>query len=142
MAAFTLNLADLQFVLKQIKIAEAHANGILLTEIRIDPRTGEVIAARNQYNVDGEFVGSNAFPPTDVDGNRLVYTLAIPDPHTPYGLRTVDGTYNNLVWTAGRLWGAAGQPMPRTFDAGKLCQRRMMAIAEHADGHVRPTPTG
>lgn len=39
----------------------------------------------------------------------------IPDPHVPWGLRTVDGTYNNLV--AGReTWGSADQPMPRLLD--------------------------
>src|SRR3546814_9714493 len=36
-------------------------------------------------------------------------------PHLPYGLRTVDGSYNNVI--PGReLWGAADQTMPRMFD--------------------------
>jgi hypothetical protein len=57
---------DLQFILQQIKIAEAHAaGGDLATLI----------------------------------GNPLL----------PYGLRTVDGSYNNLI--PGReQWGAADQP--------------------------------
>ncbi len=39
-------------------------------------------------------------------------TDLISDPHLPYGLRTVNGTYNNLV--EGReLWGSADQLMPR-----------------------------
>ena len=42
---------------------------------------------------------------------------AIPDAQTPFGLRTVDGTYNNLI--EGReTWGASGQPMPRLFETG------------------------
>ena len=36
-------------------------------------------------------------------------------PHLPYGLRTVDGSYNNVI--PGReLWGAADQTMPRMFE--------------------------
>ena len=45
---------DLQFILNQIKIAEAHASGTPLTEL-------------------------------------------VDSPLLPYGLRTVDGSYNNLV---------------------------------------------
>ena len=59
---------DLQFILDQIKIAEAHASGTPLTDL-------------------------------------------VKSPLLPYGLRTVDGTYNNLV--EGReTWGAADQPFP------------------------------
>jgi Ca2+-binding RTX toxin-like protein len=88
MAAFKLNLADLVFVLKQIKIAEAHASGTPLTEIWVD--------------ADGNVV------PANTPGA----TLAVPSPMAPFGLRTVDGTYNNIV--PGReTWGAADQTMPR-----------------------------
>ena len=71
---------DLEFILRQIKIAEAHSAGTPLTEIRVD--------------LDGNVTTDpNAAP-------------AIPAPLSPYGLRTVDGSYNNLV--AGREeWGAA-----------------------------------
>ncbi|GAU86159.1 hemolysin-type calcium-binding region [Bosea sp. BIWAKO-01] len=101
---FKLVQHDLEFVLKQIKIGEANANGAALTEIRIDPETGEVVTAAAQY-LNGVFLGD----PT--------WARAIPDPQTPFGIRTVDGTYNNLV--AGReLWGASGQPMPRLFESG------------------------
>jgi Ca2+-binding RTX toxin-like protein len=85
--AVKLNQHDLQFILKQIKIAEAHASGIPLNEIRVD--------ANGVYGTEG--------------------MLAISQPHLPYGLRTVDGTYNNII--PGReLWGAADQTMPRMFD--------------------------
>ncbi|MFG1298724.1 peroxidase family protein [Xanthobacter sp. V3C-3] len=87
---------DLEFILQQIKIAEANAAGIPLTEIRLDAN-GNVIA-------DPAWYTSPAFDPAA--------PRAIPDPHTPYGLRTVDGSYNNIV--EGREhWGAADQPMPR-----------------------------
>jgi Ca2+-binding RTX toxin-like protein len=88
--AVKLNLHDLEFVLKQIKIAEANSTAhagdgaVALTEVRID--------AEGNYGAVG--------------------TLAISQPHLPYGLRTVDGSYNNLI--EGReLWGASDQVMPR-----------------------------
>jgi Ca2+-binding RTX toxin-like protein len=72
---------DLEFILRQIKIAEVHAAGTPLTEIRLD-------AAGNP-------------DPTA--------PLALSSTLLPYGLRTVDGTYNNL--TPGREeWGSADQP--------------------------------
>ncbi|MDF1599319.1 peroxidase family protein [Mesorhizobium sp. YIM 152430] len=62
----TLVRHDLEFILKQIVIAEQHASGTPLTDL-------------------------------------------IEHPLLPYGLRTVDGSYNNLV--AGReQWGASQQP--------------------------------
>jgi Ca2+-binding RTX toxin-like protein len=70
--AVKLNQHDLQFILTQIKIAEAHSAGTPLNQL-------------------------------------------ITAPHLPYGLRTVDGSYNNII--PGReLWGAADQTMPRMFD--------------------------
>lgn len=91
MTAFTLNQADLAFILRQIKVAEAHAAGTALTSIYVDA-AGNVVAQ-------------------GAPGAQL----AIPDPHVPVGLRTVDGSYNNVV--PGReLWGAADQPMPRLLD--------------------------
>ncbi|MEY2759542.1 MAG: hypothetical protein RIR33_3320 [Pseudomonadota bacterium] len=90
MAAFKLNVADLVFVLKQIKIAEAHSGGTPLTEIWVDAN-GNVV-------------------PAGTPGA----TLAIPSPMAPFGLRTVDGSFNNIM--PGReLWGAADQAMPRVL---------------------------
>ena len=66
---FTVNKHDLQFILEQIRIAEAHASGTPLTEL-------------------------------------------VDSPLLPLGLRTVDGSYNNIV--PGReQWGASGEPFPR-----------------------------
>ncbi|MBP0463003.1 hypothetical protein J5Y09_03700 [Roseomonas sp. PWR1] len=80
----TLVKHDLEFILRQIKIAEAHASGTPLTAIRVDP-AGNVVGANDPG------------------------ALAISNTLLPYGLRTVDGTYNNL--NPGReLWGSSGQP--------------------------------
>ncbi|MFI8608428.1 peroxidase family protein [Pseudomonas sp. NPDC077649] len=64
--------SDLEFILQQIKIAEAHAAGASLY---------------------------------DLVGNPLL----------PYGLRTVDGTYNNLV-PGQEYYGSADQTMPRLLE--------------------------
>ena len=65
----TLVRHDLEFILKQIKIAEAHSAGTPLTDL-------------------------------------------VDNPLLPSGLRTVDGSFNNLV--PGReQWGASGEPFPR-----------------------------
>ncbi|NTJ43914.1 calcium-binding protein [Agrobacterium larrymoorei] len=103
MAAFTLNQADLAFVLYQIKVAEVHASGVPLTEIRVNP-DGTVVSDRAQYDAStGVYLGNPNTP------------RAIPDPHVPVGLRTVDGSYNNIV--PGREhWGSADQAMPRALD--------------------------
>ncbi|MBE7734549.1 hypothetical protein H0482_15870 [Devosia sp. CC-YST696] len=70
--ALKLNQHDLEFILKQIKIAEAHVAGTPLDQL-------------------------------------------IAQPHLPYGLRTVDGSYNNLI--PGReTWGASDQLLPRMLD--------------------------
>lgn len=66
--AVKLNLNDIQFILDQIKIAEAHASGTPLDQL-------------------------------------------VDSPLLPYGLRTVDGSYNNFG--VGReQWGASGEPFP------------------------------
>ena len=80
---------DLEFILKQIKIAEAHAAGTPLDEIRMDAN------------------GNVTFDPDA--------PLAISDPLAPYGLRTVDGSYNNL--TPGReQWGSSGKAFNPLLD--------------------------
>ncbi len=80
---------DLLFIIRQIKIAEAHSAGTELTDIRVD--------------ADGNVV-------TDGSG-----TLAISHPLAPYGLRTVDGSYNNV--SSGReQWGASDHPFTRLTD--------------------------
>ncbi|NYT64580.1 heme peroxidase [Alcaligenaceae bacterium] len=76
----TLVKHDLEFILKQIKIAEAHAAGGDLATL--------VAEAGNAAQAQGA---------ASLQAHLL-----------PYGLRTVDGTYNNLI--EGReSWGAAGE---------------------------------
>ncbi|WP_238257127.1 peroxidase family protein, partial [Methylorubrum podarium] len=77
---------DLEFILKQIEIAEAHAQGGVLAEL---------VAG---YNGN--------------DGLTQAHLL-------PYGLRTVDGSYNNLL--PGReKWGASDQSFPGLFTPAYL----------------------
>src|SRR6478672_5780399 len=79
-SGFTVTPGDLQFILKQIKIAEHHA------------------ATLTAANPCGTLVGKGP--------NQ------IPDALTSYGLRTVDGSCNNLI--AGReTYGQADQKFPR-----------------------------
>jgi hypothetical protein len=80
---------DLELILKQIKIAEAHSAGTPLTQIRVDAQ------------------GNITTDPTA--------PLAISTTLSPYGLRTVDGSYNNLV--EGRNeWGASDTPFSQITD--------------------------
>lgn len=77
----TLVKHDLEFILKQIRIAEAHAAGGDLAEL--------VAQAGQAAGVNG---------------------TGAAQPHLlPYGLRTVDGTYNNLI-EGQESWGAADKP--------------------------------
>ncbi|MGO4174513.1 peroxidase family protein [Bosea sp. TAF32] len=79
---------DLEFILRQIKIAEAHSSGTPLDQIYVNDQ-GDIVPEGTAGTV-----------------------LAISHPLAPYGLRTVDGSYNNLV--AGREeWGAADNSFPR-----------------------------
>ncbi len=73
---FILIETDLEHILKQIQIAEAHAAG------------GNLLCAS----------------PTDTTGK------CVPDASLPLGLRTVDGSFNNLLEPT---YGAADQPFPR-----------------------------
>jgi Ca2+-binding RTX toxin-like protein len=74
---------DLEFILNQIKIAEAHAAG------------GDLTTLVAQEGAPGGIAGTNPAAASLL----------------PYGLRTVDGSYNNLV--PGReTWGAADESFP------------------------------
>ena len=82
---FNLNASDLRFILKQIKISEQHAR----TATAADP-CGTLLGA-----------GLDQIPNAAAQGALL-----------PWGLRTVDGTCNNLLPGKARL-GAAGNIFPR-----------------------------
>ncbi len=81
--AFSVNRADLEFILRQIQLAESTSAAYSPTPLTI------VQAIQQAYGVSA------------ADAALL-----------PYGLRTVDGSHNNLL--PGRtLWGAADQLFPR-----------------------------
>ncbi len=82
---FTLNASDLRFILKQIKISEAHAT---------------------RENAAGEPVPGGAL--VGYGPNQVA------DPRLPFGLRTVDGRDNNLV-AGQRNFGAADVAFPRSL---------------------------
>ena len=81
---FNLNLSDLRFILKQIKIAEAHA------------------VSATAENPCGTLLGTgpNQIPNGNQQGAEL-----------PWGLRTVDGTCNNLL-PGQEKFGAADTRVP------------------------------
>ncbi|MCU1531425.1 MAG: heme peroxidase, partial [Arthrobacter sp.] len=79
----TLNAGDMRFILKQIKIAENHATK---EDAQGKPVPGQPL------------LGSGP--------NQIA------NPLLPYGLRTVDGSENNLVAKQGNF-GASGLPFPR-----------------------------
>ena len=87
----TVNQADLEFILAQIKIAEAHAAGQPL----FGP--GGLVPA---YNVS-------------------------------WGLRTVDGTYNNLLH---ETWGAADQQFPTLMDPVSAGRRHAIRSGRPGSG--------
>jgi len=68
-AGFNPNAADLEFILEQIQSAEAHAN------------------SRTPENPCGTHIGTGEFQIPEAPNTEL----------QPFGLRTVDGPYNNLV---------------------------------------------
>jgi len=75
--------SDLEFILTQIKIAEAHA----------DATTGA----------------------TTIEESRQILLGLLPNSTVPWGLRTVDGSLNNLV-PGQEYFGAAGQQFPHLVD--------------------------
>lgn len=81
--AVKLNKHDLEFILKQIEISEVHS---------------------------AQIAGVSGADATSDIGDAL--RGLVDSPLLPYGLRTVDGSYNNLV--PGReQWGSSGEPFPR-----------------------------
>ena len=86
---FNPNLSDVRFILKQIKISERHA------------------ATATPANPCGTLLGTgvNQIPNGNQQGAEL-----------PWGLRTVDGTCNNLLPGQSK-WGAADTVFPRSAPA-------------------------
>ncbi len=103
---FNLNASDLRFILKQIKIAEEHARTATAT------------------NPCGTLLGTGPDQiPNQAQGALL-----------PWGLRTVDGTCNNLLPNKEKL-GAAGNIFPRRMTP----QFRDAELSPAAFGPPSPT---
>ena len=92
---FTVTPGDLHFILKQIKIAEHHSRRRSTTPTR---------------HPCGALVGPGP--------NQ------IPDRLTPYGLRTVDGSCNNLFPRPRALRAPSDELFPRLADTGHVPGRR------------------
>ncbi|UJH70033.1 peroxidase family protein [Ornithinimicrobium sp. INDO-MA30-4] len=82
---FDLSEGDLEFILAQIEISEAHSERV---------RAGDTTAA-----------GLLCEDRNDTSGK------CVRDPSLPHGLRTVDGSFNNLEFNTD--WGSANEIMPR-----------------------------
>lgn len=85
--SFVLNQNDLEFILRQIQISEAHAAD------ELDPSNYTLLCAS----------------PQDASGS------CVPDIARPAGVRTVDGSYNNLR-VAQSDYGASDLAFPRLLD--------------------------
>jgi Animal haem peroxidase/FG-GAP-like repeat/RTX calcium-binding nonapeptide repeat (4 copies) len=86
-SSFNINKADLEFILKQIKLAESTS------------------------------IGYTAAPLSIKQAIMDTYGLSASDAAiAPYGLRTVDGTYNNILVEANKTLGAADTLFPRLTD--------------------------
>ncbi|AUI52063.1 Animal haem peroxidase [Arthrobacter crystallopoietes] len=97
---FNVTTGDLEFIIKQIDISEAHAEDTILEDEDSSPlcQTGATfnIAEQTHYDVDGDpCVGS---------------------PTLPFGLRTVDGRWNNLM-PGQDGYGTSGKDFPRLLPA-------------------------
>lgn len=82
--AFELIESDLEFILAQIEISEAHAYAQITSD------TGYSLLCPTKTDTSGKCVR---------------------DPMLPHGLRTVDGSFNNLEFNTD--WGRSNQLMPR-----------------------------
>src|SRR3954451_23499729 len=86
-SGFTVTAGDLNFILKQIKIAERHT-----TTLTASNPCGTLLAQPGDGIPDAE---------------------QVPDILTSYGLRTVDGSCNNLKDATTRNFAASDQVFPR-----------------------------
>ncbi|WP_417581806.1 peroxidase family protein [Pelagibacterium sp.] len=102
--------SDLEFILKQIKISEAHS-----LYVETDGADGAPLY--------GESLNSNP--------------ASIPSYNIAWGLRTVDGTYNHLL-PGQETWGAADQEFPELMDPQYRTVTAMVDF--DGDGPMAPVP--
>ncbi len=77
---FNVSQGDLEFIIKQIEISEAHAEDTLT-----DPGSSPLCKATSTFDIPSQ-------THFDLDGDPCVGS-----PLLPFGLRTVDGRWNNLM---------------------------------------------
>jgi hypothetical protein len=109
--SFNINKADLAFILRQIKIAELHA-------------------------------GTNGTPMTLLDAIAQEYGISATNAAlTPFGLRTVDGSENNLL--AGQVdLGAADTTFPRLTNSTFLNEQDEAAFRGITNTNYNLSVTG
>ena len=116
---FSIDAEDVRFIFNQIEVAQAHAAGGALLG-----------SGPNQVNLNG---------PTSAACDTGVFCG--PDPQLPVGLRTVDGTFNNLVpipdqhlfGSADRLFPRLTTPSFRPAEAGTSYATKTSVLARERD---------
>ncbi|MHA7274469.1 peroxidase family protein [Arthrobacter sp. TMT4-20] len=98
---FNVTTGDLEFILKQIAISEAHAEDVVVDNL---PDSSPLCNDGNTFNTAEQ-------THYDADGDPCVGNIS-----SPFGLRTVDGRWNNLLPDQDG-WGAGGQIFPRLLAA-------------------------
>ena len=105
-----LSIGDLQYILDQIKMAEAHALRTKLAQPSAQNPSGydQTLCLTS---ADLTAAATNAFGAT---GLSRPYSF---DPTFPLGLRQVDAKCNNILAASNYTWGAADQPFRRIVPA-------------------------
>ena len=95
---FNVSQGDLEFIIKQIEISEAHAEDTLT-----NPNSSPLCKSTAKFDVPSQ-------THIDLDGDPCVGS-----PLLPYGLRTVDGRWNNLM-PAQDSYGSSLTTFPRLLE--------------------------
>ncbi|MHA6967445.1 peroxidase family protein [Glutamicibacter bergerei] len=96
---FNVSQGDLEFIIKQIEISEAHAEDSVA-----DPASSPLCKSTSTFDIPKQ-------THFDLDGDPCVGS-----PLLPFGLRTVDGRWNNLM-PGQDGYGTAQEVFPRLLDA-------------------------
>ena len=105
-----LTIGDLQYILDQIKVSEAHATRTKLgTATLTNPNGYDQAACLSALDLTAAATATYG-----TTGFSRPYTF---DPTFPLGLRQVDGKCNNIQAPANYTWGAADQAFRRLFPA-------------------------
>ncbi|MFT4469175.1 peroxidase family protein [Arthrobacter sulfonylureivorans] len=116
---FNVSQGDLEFIIKQIDISEAHAEDTLT-----NPDSSPLCKSTSTFDVSEQ-------THYDLDGDPCVGS-----PLLPFGLRTVDGRWNNLM-PGQDGYGTAGTTFPRLLEAD---YKQAEATPPFAPGNNSPTP--